>query len=1027
MNNRYWMLGRKALSIALLAVGFLLVTVDATSQYPQLPQLALVNPTFQSPTMGSGTYYPDGSSLNPNYTGNGTYYPDGRIWVPRAPDGGTREILIPVLVNSNWVNKGSNVAEPIYSFKFKLQYDERALIALGVQKIGANQGDTLSIAQDFNIVWDDSKDVTYLKSIDPTSTDSQYGRRIRIVGTSTRPLPATTLDQRNETYLELLYIRFRVVASTGIGTNQPLIITNDTLRYNDRSPVGPQFPGDGQHTGLSGIDNSGGPIDPVEPTRPGIVYLNVTELPAIKFAEGTAPNVHPSPLVTDESLWIMDDPMTVDSNGSGCSNFPFPDNANREVVLSNGTGRSRLTDVTLQSDQPWLQFQAIARSGYKSPVPTSLSSPTRKGYVDFIDRGILVPPQSGASTVGKDPLGNPLDPQALLAGNGVLLKIICEPKALPPNSPAGLYIGYITVYSPVAKVAPVRLKVLFYYFRQPMEPNETSDVSKWSKCGHGINLTVENSASIVQMSKLIFGAGAEATDGVDQLFGESKYAAPLSGFGARWYPDPINIPNGMSDQVGRSDSRDIRNANTDSTLLYLCRFNAGGAQNYPIVITWDVNDFPLGSQLYLRDTINGSRFSVNMRQATSLGGTKFSYTITDAKLTSFIIEYTPPHVVRFPQINKGWNLVSMPVLPGNTTWNQVYQNAQAEPIYFAANDYRNPPNSLLEFGRGYFVKYGDIRDEYIAGIRVNGTSDGTGNLNYKVRMEDGWSTIGAMSAPKSVTSIRVVHLDGQTNSPVVSGDVYRYNTDKGYESVSRLDPGFGYWVNISKGPGYLSIKENDPRESVSDNPREIAINASSKVTISDNGHREGTVYLMNSNLNIDMNQFNLPPVPPAGMFDVRFNNGRYIDNSDERVINFRGTEYPVAITIENPTANYNVIDTRTNTVLGTIEQGKTSSVVIDNYSVKSVKIMSASSGVLSNGLAFNNATSVVSYSIADNANVTMKVYNMLGQEVATLVSEAKNAGSYNVNFDASNLQSGVYMVKMTAGNYTETTSITVVK
>lgn len=49
--------------------------------------------------------------------------------------------------------------------------------------------------------------------------------------------------------------------------------------------------------------------------------------------------------------------------------------------------------------------------------------------------------------------------------------------------------------------------------------------------------------------------------------------------------------------------------------------------------------------------------------------------------------------------------------------------------------------------------------------------------------------------------------------------------------------------------------------------------------------------------------------------------------------------------------------------------------------------------------------------------VTLKVYNVLGQEVATLVNEELNPGTYEVPFDARNLASGVYTYRLTAGSY----------
>jgi len=57
----------------------------------------------------------------------------------------------------------------------------------------------------------------------------------------------------------------------------------------------------------------------------------------------------------------------------------------------------------------------------------------------------------------------------------------------------------------------------------------------------------------------------------------------------------------------------------------------------------------------------------------------------------------------------------------------------------------------------------------------------------------------------------------------------------------------------------------------------------------------------------------------------------------------------------------------------------------------------------------------------------LKVYNVLGAEVATLVNETKNAGSYKVSFDATNLSSGVYFYQLKSGDQTITRKMMVMK
>jgi hypothetical protein len=64
-----------------------------------------------------------------------------------------------------------------------------------------------------------------------------------------------------------------------------------------------------------------------------------------------------------------------------------------------------------------------------------------------------------------------------------------------------------------------------------------------------------------------------------------------------------------------------------------------------------------------------------------------------------------------------------------------------------------------------------------------------------------------------------------------------------------------------------------------------------------------------------------------------------------------------------------------------------------------------------------NPSTVISYSIPNTSNVSIKIFNLLGQEVKTLVNETKAPGNYQVNFNASNLSSGIYFYTLRAGNF----------
>lgn len=74
-----------------------------------------------------------------------------------------------------------------------------------------------------------------------------------------------------------------------------------------------------------------------------------------------------------------------------------------------------------------------------------------------------------------------------------------------------------------------------------------------------------------------------------------------------------------------------------------------------------------------------------------------------------------------------------------------------------------------------------------------------------------------------------------------------------------------------------------------------------------------------------------------------------------------------------------------------------------------------------------NPSTKISWQIKNDGLVTIKVYDQLGKEVVTLVNEEKPAGSYEVEFNASSLASGVYYYKITAGSFVDTKKMILMK
>ncbi|MBK8552610.1 MAG: T9SS type A sorting domain-containing protein [Ignavibacteria bacterium] len=74
-----------------------------------------------------------------------------------------------------------------------------------------------------------------------------------------------------------------------------------------------------------------------------------------------------------------------------------------------------------------------------------------------------------------------------------------------------------------------------------------------------------------------------------------------------------------------------------------------------------------------------------------------------------------------------------------------------------------------------------------------------------------------------------------------------------------------------------------------------------------------------------------------------------------------------------------------------------------------------------------NPNTVIQYSVIENLFVTLKVYDILGNEILTLVNEKRPAGNHSVEWDASGYPSGVYYYKIQSGNFISTRKMLLVK
>lgn len=474
---------------------------------------------------------------------------------------------------------------------------------------------------------------------------------------------------------------------------------------------------------------------------------------------------------------------------------------------------------------------------------------------------------------------------------------------------------------------------------------------------------------------LTFGQDYLATDGIDPELGEYELppVPPAGVFDARY-----QLPGGVGSPV------DIRSFQGEEP-TWVIKFQAGSA-GYPITFSWDPQSLPFGA-FNLVDPFGGSLVNVDMKENSS-------YQVTDPAYTTLYIVFSE-QVEASMDVNAGWNMLSMPIVTSDMSVTELFPEATSQ--LFAFND-GYVVSEMFEMGTGYWLKFPAADSYTFAGATHSGP----------VALASGWNMIAPYHSAVPVSAVT-------TDPAGIISSVF-FGFDDGYYIAENLMPGKGYWVKttaegnmILGGPVAKSGNKVNPISS-----------DWAKILVTDAAGRSGALYLtMGNSSNIEM-----PPVPPAGVFDVRFS-GNYLSQqltSSPAQFNISGAVFPVKVRIDG--AEVSLRDAVTGQVLGqTLSEG--GEIVLTDSRVSALEVMSLEIPE-SYTLAQNypnpfNPSTKISFAVPVDAKVVVRVFNALGQQVSEVANNVYSAGRYEVNFNASNITSGVYFYTIDAKGIDGTT------
>jgi hypothetical protein len=345
-------------------------------------------------------------------------------------------------------------------------------------------------------------------------------------------------------------------------------------------------------------------------------------------------------------------------------------------------------------------------------------------------------------------------------------------------------------------------------------------------------------------------------------------------------------------------------------------------------------------------------------------------------------------------LQQDWNLISVPVIATDMSTGVLFAGANS-PIYNYTNKYNVV--TTIENGKGYWVRYPAAESLKIQGSIINSTI---------IPVTAGWNLVGGYEKNVNINQI--------TTEPwgIINSPFYGY-TNK-YEVPAVMEVGKSYWVRVS-GAGVINIGNalakglNHKIVQGHIDPKWI------KIIVCDHKGNQNIVYGASEAMNYD--GYALPPLPPSGVFDVRWNSNQLVDNISDGVkdIFIQSTEYPVTLKVEG--GNLIIEDKVTGTLVNAvIKDGQ--SLLLTNPAIESFRVKTVELPIIFN-LSQNypnpfNPSTVIKYSIPFESKVNIRIYNSLGQIVREVDEGTRQSGYYELNFNASGLASGIYFYSIKA-------------
>jgi len=345
----------------------------------------------------------------------------------------------------------------------------------------------------------------------------------------------------------------------------------------------------------------------------------------------------------------------------------------------------------------------------------------------------------------------------------------------------------------------------------------------------------------------------------------------------------------------------------------------------------------------------------------------------------------------------GWNMVSIPIGLDDMKVSTIFPESVSKLFQFS-NGYVEA--STFNQGIGYWLEFDQDINKNISSQSFQ---------DKRIQLQPGWNLFGVLE--KNITVSKIT-----TNPKDVIQSFY-YGYDNGYVIMDTLKTGNAYWVKATQA-GYIDSTSVDGANIKLAKSVDLTEKGLVQISVTDKLNRKINLYLLKDA--VDDKKYSLPPKPPRGVFDVRWETDSFIQqiSKDGKGLLINSAEYPVTINVSGKEVRIkdNIGGKLINTLVK--DGGK---FILSNSAIESLNIfvLEIPTNYQLNQNYPNpfNPITKIEFGLPEYTKVNLEIYNILGQRVAKLVDNELEAGYHEIEWNAAIYTSGIYILQMQTAKY----------